>query len=50
MDPRLVLYTISIFHNKSVLFIRHEVVRVMKEPLVKRRGRSSRKECRIGRK
>ena len=35
MDPCLVLYTVSVFHNKPVLFIRHEVVRVIKETLVK---------------
>ena len=35
MDPCLVLHTVSISHNKPVLFIRHEVVRVVKESLVK---------------
>ena len=31
MDPRLVLYTVSISHNKSVLFVNREVVRVIRE-------------------
>ena len=35
MDPCLVLHTVSIFHNKSVLFVIREVVRVIKETLVK---------------
>ena len=35
MDPRLVLHTVGIFHNKSVPFIVHEVVRVIEETLVK---------------
>ena len=35
MDPRLVLYTVSIFHNKSVLFVIREVIRVINETLVK---------------
>ena len=34
MDPHLVLYTVSIFHNKSALFVNHEVVRVIREMLV----------------
>ena len=35
MDPRLVLYTVSTFHNKSIPFVNREVVRVIKETLVK---------------
>ena len=35
MDPRLVLYTISISHNKSVWSVNHEVVRVVKETLAR---------------
>ena len=35
MDPHLVLYTVSIPRNKSILFVTRDVVRVIKETLVK---------------
>ena len=35
MDPRLVLYSVSILHNRSILFVNCEVVRVIKESLVR---------------
>ena len=38
MGPRLVLFTVSTFHNRSVLFVIREVIRVIKETLVSERG------------
>ena len=32
MDLRLVLYTVSMSHNKSVLFVNREAVRVIRGP------------------
>ena len=35
MDPRLVLHTVSVSHNKSVPFVVREVIRVIGDTLVK---------------
>ena len=35
MGPRLVLSTVSILHNKSVLFVNREIVKVIKKSSVK---------------
>ena len=48
MDPCLVLVTISTPHNKPVLLVNGEIIRVVKETLMKRRKKYSRKERRIG--
>ena len=37
MDPHLVLFTVSIFPNKPVLFVNREVVRIIKESLVRKK-------------
>ena len=38
MDPRLVLYAVSIFHNKPILVVNHEIVRVIKKCWYNERG------------
>ena len=38
MDPRLVLYTVSILHNKPIPFVNHEIVRAIKECRCNERG------------
>ena len=48
MDPCLVLVTISTPHNKPVLLVNGEIIRVVKETLVKEKKKYSWKECRIG--
>ena len=39
MDPHLVLNTVSIFHNKSVLFVNREIIRIIRETFVKPKGK-----------
>ena len=38
MDPCLVLYAVSILHNKPILFVNREIVRVIKKRWCNERG------------
>ena len=49
MDPRLVLSTVSVIPNKSVLLVNRGVVRNHKGIVSEVKGEISKKDCEIGR-
>ena len=48
MDPRLVLLIVSTPRNKPVWFVNREIVRIIKESLVRWGGKCSKGRCEIG--